>query len=289
MLLHLLKIKQMDSIAMELMKRYVATIRAIFGPYNLRQPTREDFEQQLRINEAQGWIGMFGSIDCMHYKWKNCLMAWQGDFGDKDGNCSMILEAIADQSLHIWHAFFGLPRSNNDINVVDRSPLVQCMLEGKGRDLRFEVNGKFYDRYYLLADGIYPPWSCFVQTIHFPGNEKRKHFAKVQEATQKDVERAFGVLQGRFAIISNPCRQWSMETISDIMFVCVILHNMIIDDEKALELEDLNLRGPAVLSRGLTFEDLMMGTRKIENEDTHYSLRGDLIQHLWALKGATLS
>ena len=69
---------------------------------------------------------------------------------------------------------------------------------------------------------------------------------------------SFGVLQGRFAIISNPCRQWSMETISDIMFACVILHNMIIDDEKALELEDLNLRGPVVLSRGLTFEDLMM-------------------------------
>ena len=100
---------------------------------------------------------------------------------------------------------------------------------------------------------------------------------------------SFGVLQGRFAIISNPCRQWSMETISDIMFACVILHDMIIDDEKALELEDLNLRGPVVLSRGLTFEDLMMGTREIENEDIHYSLSGDLIQHLWALKGATLS
>ena len=192
---------------MESMKRYVAAIRAIFGPYHLRQPTREDFEQQLRINEVRGWIGMFGSIDCMHYKWKNCPMAWLGDFNDKDGNHSIILEAIANQSLHIWHAFFGLPGSNNDINVLDRSPLVQHMLEGEGRDLQFEVNGKFYDRYYLLADGIYPIWSCFVQTIHLPGDEKRKHFAKVQETTQKDVERAFGVLQVCFSIISNPCRQ----------------------------------------------------------------------------------
>ena len=267
----------------------MASVCSIFGPHHLRQPTHEDFEQQLRINEARGWIGMFGSIDCMHYNWKNCPVAWQGDFGNKDGNRSIILEAIADQSLHIWHALFGLPGSNNDINVLDRSPLVQRMLEGEGRDLYFEVNGKFYDRYYLLADGIYPQWSCFVQTIHLPGDEKRKHFAKVQEATRKDVERAFGVLQGRFAIIYNPRRQWSLETISDIMFACVILHNMIIDDEKALELEDLNLRAPIVLRRGLTFEDLMMGTREIENEDTHYSLRGDLIQHLWALKGATLS
>lgn len=108
------------------------------------------------------------------------------------------------------------------------------MLEGEGCNLQFKVNGKSSYRYYLLADGIYPPWSCFVQTIHLSGDEKRKHFAKVQEATCKDVERAFGVLQGRFAIISNPCKQWNMDTILDIMFVCIILHNMIIDDERGL-------------------------------------------------------
>ena len=36
-------------------------------------------------------------------------VAWQGQFQDKDKNCSMILEAIADQSLWILHAFCGIP------------------------------------------------------------------------------------------------------------------------------------------------------------------------------------
>lgn len=33
----------------------------------------------------------------------------------------MVLEAIADGELWIWHMFFGMPVSLNDINVLDHS------------------------------------------------------------------------------------------------------------------------------------------------------------------------
>ena len=195
-----------ESTAIESMKMFCQAVRAVFGPHYLKQPTRADFEAQLKINEARGFPGLFMSLDCMHYVWKNCPVAWQGDYGDRDGTKSIILEAIVDQSLHILHVFFGLPWSNNDINVSDRSPLVHNMLTSDTTDITFIVNGYEYNRYYLLADGIYPPWSYFVQTIHEPTDEKRAHFAKCQEAYRKDVERCFGVLQARFAIIQNPCR-----------------------------------------------------------------------------------
>ena len=120
---------------------------------------------------------MFASLDCMHYEWKNCPVAWQGDYGDREGKKSIILEAIADSNLHIWHAFFGLPGSNNDVNVLDRSPLVHNMLSSEAHDMHFVVNGRHYNRYYLLTDGIYPPWSCFVQSIHLPQDEKWSYFA----------------------------------------------------------------------------------------------------------------
>ena len=117
-----------ESTAMECMKRFCLAIRAEFEEHYLRQPTQEDFENQLAINRDRGFPGMFASLDCMHYVWKNCPVAWQGDFGDKDGNMSIILEAVADRDLHIWHVFFGLPGSNNDLNVLDRSPLIHNML-----------------------------------------------------------------------------------------------------------------------------------------------------------------
>jgi hypothetical protein len=129
------------STSMESMKSFYKAIRAEFGDHHLRQPTREDFETQLSINAEPGFPRMFASLDCMYYEWKNCPVAWQGDYGDRNDDKSIILEAIADQSLHIWHVFFGLPGSNNDINVLDRSPSIHNMLTSEATDMRFVVNG----------------------------------------------------------------------------------------------------------------------------------------------------
>jgi hypothetical protein len=276
-----------ESTAIEAMKRFTVAIRACFESQFLRLPTRVDFQKQLDINAARGFPGMFGSLDCMHWTWKNYPVAWQGQFQDKDGVRSIILEAIADQSLWIWHAFFGLPGSNNDINVLDRSPLVANLLRGEGSAMTFEVNGHVYDRYYLLTDGIYPQWSCFVQPIHEPHGEKKEHFTKMQSAARKDVERAFGVLQARWEIVKNPCRQYDLETITSIMMCCIILHNMIIHDEQGQNLEPIFDQGifGGGLRRDLTFRDLNVGSRELENLHTHYSLRNDIIDHLWHLRG----
>lgn len=66
---------------------------------------------------------------------------------------------------------------------------------------------------------------------------------------------------------------------------------MIIEDEVDIEgLEDiiLELREDAVpLRHGLSFEQLIETTKEVENRDTHFGLRSDLIEHLWALKGTT--
>jgi hypothetical protein len=71
---------------------------------------------------------MFVSLDCMHYHWKICHVFWQGSFTNKDGNKSIILEVIANQRLWIWHTYFSLPTGNNDLNVLERSPLIQDLL-----------------------------------------------------------------------------------------------------------------------------------------------------------------
>jgi hypothetical protein len=65
---------------------------------------------------------------------------------------------------------FWLAQGNNDVNVLDKSPFVAKLL--RGEKVGFMVDGTFYTCYYLLADGIYPPWSCFVQSIHEPQDQK---------------------------------------------------------------------------------------------------------------------
>ena len=77
-------------------------------------------------------------------------------FRDRDSKNSIILKTIAYQSLHIWHIFLGIPSSNNDVYVLDRSSLIHNMLISEATDMTFEVNDLEYKGYYLLADNIYP-------------------------------------------------------------------------------------------------------------------------------------
>ena len=42
---------------------------------------------------------------------------------------------------------------------------------------------------------------------------------------------AFGVLQARWAIVNGPARFCYKEVIVDVMYACIILHNMIVEDE----------------------------------------------------------
>ena len=97
-----------------------------------------------------------------------------------------------------------MPGSNNDINVLESSNLFSNLAQGIAPPAQYVIQGKEYNMGYYLADSIYLKWSTIVQTIQHPQGRKKKYFAIKQEACRKDVERAFGVLQSRFAIIAGP-------------------------------------------------------------------------------------
>jgi hypothetical protein len=122
--------------------------------------------------------------------------------------------------------------SNNDINMLHRSPVFSRLTEDTAPQISYEINSNPYDKGYYLADSIYPSWPTFVKTVRNPADEKCKRFAKEQEAARKDVERAFGVLQSRWAIIRYPARTWSPERMWNMITACVMMHNMIVENER---------------------------------------------------------
>ena len=108
-----------ESTAIESLKRFVKAVVAIFSDEYLRSPNNNDIARLLAIGESRGFPSMLGSVDCMHWKWKNCPTTWHGMYSGHIHEPTNILEAVASYDLWIWHAFFGLPRSLNDINVLE--------------------------------------------------------------------------------------------------------------------------------------------------------------------------
>ncbi|XP_020208695.2 uncharacterized protein LOC109793646, partial [Cajanus cajan] len=206
------------------------------------------------------------------------------------GKPTIMLEVVASQDLWIWHAFFGTAGSNNDINVLNASNVFNDVLSGQAPAVQYIVNRTQYNIGYYLADDIYPEWATFVKTIPMPQGEKRKLFAERQESARKDVERAFGVLQSRFAIVRGPARAWRVDTLKNIMYACIILHNMIVEDERhTYNINfDYDNGGNEVsttdISIGLhpIFAATYLQRRAhLRDRQQHRQLQHDLVEHIW--------
>nr|GEY72817.1 hypothetical protein [Tanacetum cinerariifolium] len=143
---------------------------------------------------------MLGSIDFMHWEWKNCPVTWHGQYAG----------------------------ANNDINVLDNSPLFHDLLDDLAPSVSYMVNEVEYRNGYYLADGIYQKWASFVKSFTVTTDPKHTYFKQRQESARKDVERAFGVLQGHWGLIQQPARAYEVSTLRRII-VCDMRHSSALD------------------------------------------------------------
>ncbi|XP_021773600.1 uncharacterized protein LOC110737568 [Chenopodium quinoa] len=150
---------------------------------------------------------------------------------------------------------------------------------------------------YYPINGMYPKCRVYIPTISLPQNEKEGFFAKIQEARRKVVERAFGVLQARFAIIKNLALARNAFMLGKIMIVCIIIHNMIVEDERDTHKTsyDPNEYDQATLAsssngnneepfqfqnsnnRIASLENYMSNRVRVRNEAMHHALKIDLL------------
>ncbi|XP_026383230.1 uncharacterized protein LOC113278672 [Papaver somniferum] len=166
-------------------KRFTRVIVRHFGPRYMRLPTRKDTERLLAENAARGFPGILGSVDCMHFQWKNFSTAWAG--------------------------------SNNDLNVLAQSPLFDNMVNGLAAPCNYRINATTTTRSFKIL---------------FPNQPANTLFNRYQQAKRKDVERDFGTLQNKFQITKKLAFYWYREDINFIIKACLILHNMVIENER---------------------------------------------------------
>jgi hypothetical protein len=80
-----------ESTSLECMDRFCNAIVAMYSSEYLRHPTPADLERLLSEGAKRGFPGMLGSLDCMHWQWKNCPLGWAGQFQGKEKVHSFLL------------------------------------------------------------------------------------------------------------------------------------------------------------------------------------------------------
>ena len=73
-----------ESTSNESLLRFCTSVIQIYSSEYLREPNQEDLKRLLAIGEERGFPGMLGSLDCMHWQWKNCPTGWAGQFQGKE-------------------------------------------------------------------------------------------------------------------------------------------------------------------------------------------------------------
>ncbi|GJW05047.1 ALP1-like protein [Tanacetum coccineum] len=147
-----------------------------------------------------GFPRMVGSLDYTDWEWFGCPYAFKAQYVRRDhgSNPFILLDVVCVHKIWIWHAFFGVVGSNNDINVLYQSPLFDDLKTGRAREIHFVANGVTYSSGYYLVDRIHPEMATLVRLIPDQLMMTTENFAimiKQVIGKGKDVKQRVGVLK----------------------------------------------------------------------------------------------
>jgi hypothetical protein len=112
----------------------------------------------------------------------------------------------------------------------------------------------------------------------------------MQKSCRKDIERAFGVLQARWAVLRGPAYGWDRNRLTEIITACIIMHNMIVEDEGSfaanIDFGDntLGIEPSQIIPEGRA--EWVINHFDLRRQDRSSSLQNDLVEHLCARRGS---
>ena len=167
-------------------------------------------------NELKHFDGIIGMIDGSHIPIKQPDDRGTDYYNRKDFY-SVVLQAVVREDLRFTNIFTGWPGKVHDSRILKNSPLFE-------RGPQFCAGNR-----HILGDSGYPnlPWLLvpFKDNGHLSAAQGK--YNKTHASIRSNVERAFGVLKGRFARLRY-IDQKSIKTIVVTIITACILHNICI-------------------------------------------------------------
>lgn len=197
---------------------------------------RDDNEKRAWASDyaRMGLPGAIGSTDCVHVKWERCTHSLSNLCTGKEGYPTLAWQATVNHKMRFMSATRSFYGSTNDKTICKFDNLTQRIRNGQlFADDVFELRDSFGDTIlerglYLICDGGFVMWRCLMTGYKYYSHLKEALWSAQMESTRKDVERAFGILKGRFRCLKLPVLFHKQSDIDNMFWTCIILHNMIL-------------------------------------------------------------
>lgn len=142
----------------------------------------------------------------------------------------MILQGVCDQKCQFTDCFVGFPGSVHNARVFLRSPLFEYCTQ----DNLFPGNS------HLLGDSAYPLKTHILVPFRDNGhlNQNQKIYNTAHAATRSVIERAFGLLKGRWRRLKY-LELHSTDSLPQVIIAACVLHNLCIQEKDDMPNADI--------------------------------------------------
>ena len=201
-----------------IVKEFCKAVRQHLQRILVQIPSESQFRVLAKEFEAlHGIPYVVGAIDGSH------IPVLAPIYGGEDYYCrksfhSAILQGIVDVHCKFWDYEFGWAGSLHDWAVFQVTKIGRACIEGR------------LHPYKLIGDAAYPirPWMyCPFKGGKTELSQIQANWNFVQSSTRMCVERAFGILKGRWRIIMKRC-DVPLRSVPDLVATCIVLHNLCI-------------------------------------------------------------
>jgi len=174
------------------------------------------------FENKRGIRNCIGAIDCSH------IIIQQpkenaADYCDRKKCFFIILQAVVTSNMIFTNVYCGEPGSLHDARVLRRSNLYQESQNNKEQ--------LFPNTTFILGDSAYPSLPWLVPPFRNNGHltAQQLEFNYLHSSTRMAIEKAFGVLKGRFRRLKFFNELRHLQFIVQIVIACCILHNICIN------------------------------------------------------------
>ena len=224
-------------------KDFAANYSAAYYDKYVYVPEGADLDKVEKDYRYMGFPGCVGSMDVTHLHWGACPKHLRHHCIGRYGHPTVAFNFVCAHTRRIHHISTPFYGATNDITISynDNYPrkLMLCQQHQQRVFKTFNRNGDvtYWQGAYLITDGGYPTCYSFVNPNLPDYAYHSVLWAEWLESIRKDVERCFGTLKMRFRWLIGPIAYHELSTIANVVKVCAILHNRLLEYDGMLDFD----------------------------------------------------